>query len=50
MDEQHRENVRAANKRRGSQYCRGCGGGGVDGALCDGLPGIKYRQCGGCGW
>lgn len=52
MSEEHREAVKAANKRRGVSYCRSCSQSGVvekDGGECGGLPGVKYRVCNGCG-
>ncbi len=53
MTPEHRDNIIAANQRRGSQFCKKCSAASVeirDGAAVGGLPGIKYRQCGACGW
>ena len=53
MTPEHRENIRKANQRRGSQYCKKCSASGVevrDGAEVGGMPGIKYRCCNACGW
>ncbi len=53
MDQEHRDNIKAANRRRGN--CLKCGAdkNGLairDGSEIGGLPGIKYRCCNGCGW
>lgn len=48
---EHRDKLREAALRR--KYCPRCQSGVpevVDGARVDGLPGISYRLCHGCGW
>ena len=53
MTPEHREAVRAANRRRASHLCQSCGQASAperDGSEVDGLPGTKYRQCCACGW
>lgn len=52
MNDEHRENIRAANRRRATHLCQACGQAAVserDGAEVGGLPGIRYRQCSACG-
>ena len=53
MNEEQRENIKKANRRRTSRLCPKCGGSDVyvcDGKDCHGMPGINYRVCPGCGW
>lgn len=53
MNEEHRENIRKANKRWASHICQMCHQSGVavvDGKDVGGLPGINYRVCGACGY
>jgi len=51
MTPEHRDNIRAANKRRSKHLCQSCGQLVTvrDGSEVGGLPGVKYRQCNGCG-
>jgi Zn ribbon nucleic-acid-binding protein len=50
MDDETREKIRDANRRR--RLCPRCGHEPreVDGSQIGGLPGITYRTCGACGW
>jgi ribosomal protein S27AE len=53
MNDEQRENLKAANKRRGN--CPKCGGSKYsldtrDGGEVGGLPGIKYKVCPNCGY
>ncbi len=51
--DEHRENIRKANRRRASHICQACHNSSVtvrDGRDVGGLPGVNYRQCSGCGW
>ena len=51
MDDEHRQKIKAANRRR--KNCPTCGNSAVetrDGSQVGGMPGIKYKYCVGCGW
>lgn len=52
MNDEHRENIRKANKRRSSHLCRMCYNIITirDGKEIGGVPTIKYRCCDCCGW
>lgn len=50
MDAEHRDAIKAANRRRSN--CAKCGASSVelvDGKDCGGMPGIAYKVCRGCG-
>jgi hypothetical protein len=51
MNEENRQGVADRNRRR-AYNCDRCGSSGlqeVDGSACGGMPGIRYKYCGGCG-
>ena len=52
MNDEQRQAIQESNRRR-AITCRKCGQSGaleiVDGSKCDGMPGINYKVCGGCG-
>ena len=53
MNEEQRENIKRANKRRAAHICQKCHAEPVmerDGSEVGGLAGIKYRCCNACGW
>jgi hypothetical protein len=53
MDQEHREAIKKANRRRGTHICQKCKQSGVqvrDGSEIGAMPGIKYRCCNSCGW
>jgi Pyruvate/2-oxoacid:ferredoxin oxidoreductase delta subunit len=51
MNDETREAIRKSNRERNLR-CRKCGAMGLkelDGSKCDGMPGITYKVCDGCG-
>ena len=51
MNDDQRDAIRRSNQRR-NLTCRKCGAMGleeVDGSRCEGMPGITYKVCNGCG-